>query len=95
VYAASIFTGGSLLLSVLAAIDIFGGPVIAALATGPITTALGAGTAFAVPLPPSLLPLAPRALTSSEADASAQTLSIGFITIPFPFPANDIIVNLV
>ena len=95
VYAASIFSGGSLLTTVLAAIDLLGGSVIAGFVTGPIATALGPGVAFPVPLPTSLLPLTPRALTSFEADASAQALSVGFLTIPFPFRANDVIVNLV
>ena len=95
VYAASVFTGGALLTTVLAAVDIFGGPVIAGLATGPIATAFAAGVTFPVPLPSSLLPLTPRLLTSFEADASPQTLTIGTFTIPFPFRAHDIIVNLV
>jgi hypothetical protein len=95
VYAASVFTGGSLLVSVLATVDLFGGPVIAGLATGPIASALAAVT-FPVPLPASLLPLAPRLSTSFEADASPQTLTIGTaLTIPFPFSSHDIIVNLV
>jgi hypothetical protein len=95
VYVAAALSGGSALVAVLIAIDLFAGPLI----SGPVGTAvagaLGPGLTITVPRPSGLPPITPRLLTSFQPDAATRTITIATLTITFPFRDHDLIVNLV
>jgi hypothetical protein len=94
VYVASALTGGVLLVTVLAAIDLFGGTLISGPIAGAITAAIGPGLRVPVSLT-GLPPLTPRLLTSFQADSATRTITLPFLSITFPFRDHDVIVNLV
>jgi hypothetical protein len=95
VYAAGFLTGGALLVTVLAAIDLFAGPLISGPIAGAVTAAIGPGITFPVPQPAGVPPVSPRLLTSFQGDAATRSISVAGITFVFPFRDHDLIVNLV
>jgi hypothetical protein len=95
VYAAAAFTGGSLLLSILATIDILGGLLLA----GPVGAAVGAvipTVPVSTPLPGRVPPLALRSTSLNQTDAARRTITLpGPVTIPDAFRSHDVILNFV
>ena len=97
VYAAAAFTGGSLLLSVLATIDLLGGLLLA----GPVGAAVGAvipTVAVSAPLPGRVPPLALRATSLNQVDAPRRVIMLpGPTPIPIAdaFRSHDVILNFV
>jgi hypothetical protein len=81
-------------VTVLAAIDLFGGTLISGPIAGAITAAIGPGLRVPVSLT-GLPPLTPRLLTSFQADSATRTITLPFLSITFPFRDHDVIVNLV
>lgn len=97
VYVVSALTGGALLVTVLAAIDLFGGTLISGAIAGAITAAIGPGLSVVVPRPAGLPPLTRRVVSSFQADSASRTITIGPIPFPLPFPFrdHDLIINFV
>ena len=97
VYAAAAFTGGSLLLSVLATIDLLGGLLLA----GPVGAAVGAvipTVTVNAPLPGRVPPLALRATSLNQVDAPRRLIILpGPTPIPIAdaFRSHDVILNFV
>jgi hypothetical protein len=99
VYASSFLSGGIELATVLAAIDAFGGLVL----NGVIATAVARflpTLTLPLSLPPAIPAVTVRTQSLRQADAPTRTVTIVSalgISVPFtdPFPANDIIINLV
>src|SRR5207245_1151993 len=101
VYVISGLLGGALLVSVLAAIDLFAGGLIAS----PLGTGIAAAfppLGFPVPLPTAIPSLALRPPPSlNQADAPRRIVSLPVPVLPFPLPfpdpfrAHDFITNYV